>query len=91
VFETLSSGCGAIFEGVSAFCCSGIDVSFATDNTGCDIKGGGKVAAGGFVRETLLQLVENHLESTGTRRLLVVCCPPLIEAEAESTKASQPL
>jgi hypothetical protein len=83
------------FPACCCCCCSGIDGSFAADNTDCDIKGGGN-GAGGFMRETLPQLVENHLESTGTRRLLVICVPPLPEADAVpisfiSTKASQPL
>ena len=50
---------------------SEIDVNFAVDSAGCAINGGGK-AAGGFVRDTLSQLVENHLESAGTRRLLLI-------------------
>ena len=86
---------GDAFKGVAACCCSGIDCNFSFDGLDCGIKGGGN-GTGGFVRETLLQLVENHLESVGTRRLLLVCVPPLLEADATpmsfiSTKASHPL
>jgi len=91
----LEGGFGIASSDASAFCCSGIDCSFAADITACDINGGGN-GVGGFVRETLPQLVENHLASAGTRRVLLVCVAPPPEADAVpisfmSTKASHPL
>ncbi len=72
VFDGLAGDWDASFADVpDSCCCSEIDESFAADSTGCEINGGGN-AAGGFVRDTLSQLVENHLESAGTRRLLLI-------------------
>ena len=69
---------------------SAIDVSFSVDSAGCETNGGGK-AAGGFARDTLSQLVENHLESAGTRRLLLIWAPPVPGMDVESMKPSHPL
>ena len=89
-------GWGAALSEVSCpdTCCSGIDGNCSVVEKICGNAGGGN-DRGGFVREILLQLVENHLESTGRRRLLV-CVPPLPEADVFprsfiSTRASQPL
>ena len=72
VVDEFARGRGASVEDVpDSCCCSELEPSFAADGTGCEINGGGK-AAGGFARDTLSQLVENHLESAGTRRLLLI-------------------